>query len=96
MRPLRATTLAATVVLAACFTTTADFRSNAEDYISTSVADALEVEFADVTCERPPDQDVGTTFTCTARDVDGGAWEFENTIDGDNEYSVEVTRQPTG
>jgi hypothetical protein len=81
-------------LLSACFTTSADFKDNAEEYIRSSVAEALEVEFTEVTCESPPSQDVGTTFTCTARDAADQVWEFENTIDGDNEYSVEVTRRP--
>jgi hypothetical protein len=82
-------------VLTGCFTTSADFKSDAEDYIRDDVAPALEAEFTSVVCDEPPTQNVGTTFTCTATDASGGVWEFENSIDGKNQYTVDVTRQPS-
>lgn len=95
---------AALAVLAAgvagCFTTTADFRNDAEEFIEQN--DELRVAlFPDTddsitaaTCEEPPDQDEGTTFPCTATDTTGASWEFEIVITGSSEYEVNVARRP--
>lgn len=82
------------VLLTGCFTTSADFKNDAEDYIDSTVAEALEVDFTEVTCEDPGSQEVGTQFRCTATDTDGGQWEFLNTIDAENEYTVDLDRRP--
>ena len=80
--------------LGGCFTTSADFRSDAEEYIETTVADELEVEFVKVECEEPLSQDVGTRFSCAATDADEGAWVFDNEITAKNEFTVNVDRRP--
>ena len=87
--------LAASVVLAGCFTSTADFASDAESFIADTVAEQLEVEFIEVACDEPEAQDVGTRFTCTATDADGGTWVFDNVITDDNEFTVNVDRRPS-
>ncbi len=90
----------AAATLAGCFTTTSDFRADAEDFIESdsSLRTAL---FADsgvvidsATCAEPENQNEGTTFACTALDSDGDTWEFEVAITGDNEYEVNLSRSP--
>lgn len=80
--------------LSGCFTTSADFRSDTEDYIETDVADEIGVEFETVECEAPVSQDVGTAYSCTATDAEGGMWVFDNEISGKNEFTVNVGRSP--
>lgn len=97
---------AALVALAAgvagCFTTAADFRNDAEDFIEQNdeLRAALFPETDDsitsATCAEPPDQDEGTTFSCTATDTTGADWEFEIVITGSSEYEVNVARRPDG
>lgn len=102
MTPRRAG--AAFVLLAAgltgCFTTAADFRDDAEAFIAdddelrAALFPDSDTGFATVTCVDPANQDVGTTFPCTATDDNGGVWEFEIVITGSSEYDVEVARRP--
>ena len=83
-------------VLAGCFTTTADFKNDAEDFIleNDELVDGLGTTFASATCQEPDNQDTGTTFPCSAIDVEGRTWEFEIEITGSNEYAVNVSRFP--
>ena len=97
LRSARPTTLAlAALLLTGCFTTTADFRSDAEDFIRTNdeLRAALETSFPTATCEEPANRDTGTTFPCTAVDDQDRTWEFEIVIVDDNEYQVNVSRYP--
>lgn len=88
--------------LTGCFTTGADFGSDAESYIEGD--DSLRAElfpdgdtsFTEATCADPPSSDEGETFTCTAIDSGGGAWEFRVEITGSSDYRVEVSRFPDG
>jgi hypothetical protein len=88
------------VGLSGCFTTAADFRDDAETFIAEDdeLREALfpgsETGFAAVTCDDPADQDVGTTFPCTATDDNGEVWEFEIVITGSSEYDVNIARRP--
>lgn len=87
-------------VLAGCFTTTADFRTDAETFIveNAELRDALfpetDATISSATCAEPANQDEGTTFPCTAIDSNGAAWEFEIVISGSTEYEVNVARRP--
>lgn len=85
---------AASCLLTACFTTAADFKRDAETFIADRVAPELGTTFESVTCVQPVDQDVGTTFTCSALDADGGVWEFDNVIDAPGEFTVNISRRP--
>jgi hypothetical protein len=85
---------ASAVPLSGCFTSTADFRRDAENYISNAVAEAVGTTFQDVTCVEPTSQSIGTRFTCSAIDADGAVWEFDNVIDAENEFTVNVSRRP--
>ena len=104
LRPaLVAAALAAGAVgLGGCFTTTADFRADAETFIveNDGLRDAVfldsESAFVEATCTEPANQDEGTTFPCTATDSNGEVWEFEIVITGSNEYEVNVARRPAG
>ncbi len=94
------TALALTVALTGCFTSTADFRSDAETFIETNAglqtalfADS-DVAIESATCVEPESQDEGTSFGCTALDTDGDTWEFEVVITGSNEYEVNLARAP--
>ena len=82
------------ISLTGCFTTTADFKQDAENYISSEVSTAVGATFQAVTCEEPASQAVGTRFTCSAIDDNGGVWEFDNLIDAENEFTVNVSRRP--
>ena len=88
------------VGLAGCFTTTADFRDDAETFIEENeeLRAALfadpDASFTSATCVDPPNQDEGTTFPCTAIDSTGDTWEFEIAITGSSEYEVNVARRP--
>ena len=88
--------LAAAVVLGGCFTSTADFAADAEDFITETVAPELDVEFVSVDCDEPERQDIGTRFACTATDSSGGVWTFDNEITAENEFTVNVDRRPEG
>jgi hypothetical protein len=92
---------------AGCFTTAADFRTDAEKFIvddadlaeSLSATEGRTVAFVTATCEEPTSKDVGTTFTCNAReagrdDAEAG-WEFQIEIQESNNYDVTVSRFPT-
>jgi len=88
--------------LSGCFTTTADFQTDAENFIvendelrDAAFADA-ESTFVEATCSEPSNQDEGTRFPCTATDSSGGVWEFEIVITGSSEYEVNVARRPAG
>ena len=93
---------ALTAGLAGCFTTAADFRTDAETFIEDD--DELRValfpdsadRFTTATCAEPENQDEGTTFSCTATDTTGASWEFEIVITGSSRYDVNVTRRPVG
>ena len=84
----------AVIALTGCFTTTADFKKDAEAYITNSVAPEVDAAFQSVLCEQPLDQDVGTRFACSAIDADGGVWEFDNVIDAPGEFTINVARRP--
>jgi len=108
---LRSTTAVLALVLvsaglAGCFTTTADFADDAERFIEENeeLRDTLRAEgqldsaasFESATCIDPANQDVGTTFPCTATDSTGAVWEFEIVITDSNEYEVNLSRPPSG
>jgi len=97
---------AALVALAAgaagCFTTAADFRNDAEDFIEqndelrAALFPDTDDSITSATCAEPANQDEGTTFACTATDTTGASWEFEIVITGSSEYEVNVARRPDG
>jgi hypothetical protein len=98
-----AASLAALAVgLSGCFTTAADFGSDAETFIieDDELRNALfagsDTVFATSTCLEPENQDEGTTFACTAIDSTDASWEFEIVIIGSSEYEVNVARRPPG
>lgn len=88
--------VAAAVLLGGCFTSTADFANDAEDFIAEQVASQLDVDFLSVDCDEPARQDVGTRFACTATDTSGGVWTFDNEITAENEFTVNLDRRPDG
>jgi hypothetical protein len=94
-RRLAVPTIAA-VSLTGCFTSTADFRNEAETFIveNAGVADGLGVALVSATCVEPADQEVGTTFTCTAIDENGDTWGFEVEIAESNRIDVSVSDRP--
>lgn len=84
------------VAAAGCFTSTADFREEAETFIvdEVSIPDEPDVSFPSATCEEPARQDPGTVFGCTAIDNDGATWTFDVTIEEDNRILVSVDDRP--
>ncbi len=94
-RVLRLVSVAlAGVSLAGCFTSTADFKSDAETFIVDQVAPQVDTTFSSVNCDEPLDQAVGTRFGCQAIDATGGVWEFDNVIDAEGEFTVNISRRP--
>ncbi len=89
---------AAMVTLAGCFTTSADYQRDAENFIldDESLGEALATEFTSANCEDPQSQEPGTTFICTAKDATDRDWEFEIEITSSNGYEVNVSRRPPG
>lgn len=98
--PLTATAVIALAALAlsGCFTTTADYRQKAEEFIveDEGVAAELGVSLVSATCEEPADQAVGTIFACTAVDDTGGAWGFDVEIAESDRIELTVSDQPAG
>ena len=94
--------VALTGVAAGCFTTAADFRNDAEEFIEqndelrAALFPDTDDNITSATCAEPPNQDEGTTFPCTATDTTGAEWEFEIVITGSSEYEVNVARRPAG
>ena len=82
------------VCLTSCFTSTSDFKTDAETFIAEQVAPQVETTFTNVNCEAPIDQNVGTRFACQAIDDAGGIWEFDNVIDVEGEFTVNISRRP--
>jgi hypothetical protein len=82
------------VFLAGCFTSTSDFKSKAETVIVDQVGPEVETTFTSVNCEAPIDQNIGTRFTCQAIDDAAGVWEFNNVIDAEGEFTVNISRRP--
>ena len=82
------------VCLASCFTSTSDFKSKAETVIVDQVGPQVETTFTSVNCDAPVDQNIGTRFACQAIDEAGGVWEFDNVIDADGEFTVNISRRP--
>jgi hypothetical protein len=97
MRRTVATLSLAAVALTGCFTSTADFRRDAETFIleNQGLANAVETTFATAECDEPRSQDIGTAFACSAVDEDGRTWTFEIEITSSTEYEVNVARFPT-
>jgi len=83
----------ALVVVTGCFTSTADFREEAETFIVDEVA-IDDVSFLSAVCEEPAQQDPGTVFGCTAIDDQGATWTFDVTIEEDNRILVSVGDRP--
>jgi len=96
--PRRVSTLlgffVASVMFAGCFTSTADFKSDAESFIADKVAAELDVVFESVNCNSPLNQDVGTGFACTALTLDGGVYEFNSVIDEPGKFTINISRRP--
>lgn len=98
---------AGAVALTGCFTTSADYQRDAEEFIVDDEDLRLELfavdgtttaetpTFTSANCEDPESQDVGTTFLCTAKDSDDGDWVFEIEIQESNAYGITVSRRPT-
>ncbi len=86
--------LLGTIGLTGCFTSTTDFKSDAERFITEEVAAQVDTTFTSVNCEAPLDQNVGTRFACQAIDGAGAFWEFDNLIDAEGEFTVNIARRP--
>jgi hypothetical protein len=91
-------TIGCSLTVAGCFTTSADYQRDAEEFIlgDEDLTAALGVGFTSATCEDPESQAVGTTFICTAVDDAGDPWEFEVEIEDSNGYHINVSRRPPG
>lgn len=90
-------TVCCTIALAGCFTTSADYQNDAEEFILTNddLAAAAGTDddplvFESATCEKPESQDAGTTFSCSAIDELARAWMFEVEIQAESTYVVNV------
>ncbi len=84
------------IAVAGCFTSTADYRDEAETFIveGVSIPGEPDLSFPSAVCEEPARQDPGTVFGCTATDNQGGTWTFDVTIEEDNRIRVSVDDRP--
>ncbi|WP_394935961.1 hypothetical protein [uncultured Ilumatobacter sp.] len=82
------------VVLASCFTSTANFKSAAESFIAEQVSEQIETTLTNVNCVAPINRDIGTRFTCQAVDEAGAVWEFDNVIEAEGKFTVNISRRP--
>jgi hypothetical protein len=82
------------VVLASCFTSTADFKSEAESFIAEQVPEQIGTTLTNVDCVAPVNRDIGTRFACQAIDEAGAIWEFDNVIEAEGEFTVNISRRP--
>ena len=79
----------ASVALAACSVSSADYRRESESYLeSDALAEEAGYQFFDAVCEDPSSQTTGTQFTCRATDNDGDEWLFVVEITGNREITV--------
>jgi len=88
--------VACAFALSGCFTTTADFREEAEQFIveDPGIAESLGVSMTSATCDEPPNQEAGTVFACTAIDENGGQWGFDVTIADSDSIELSVSERP--
>ena len=86
----------AIVAVTGCFTSTAEFREEAETFIfdEVTIPGEPDVSFQSATCEEPARQEPGTVFGCTAIDDEGATWTFDVTIEEDNRILVSVSDRP--
>ncbi len=84
---------AGALTLAGCFTSTADYRRDAETFIveDAGIAESLGARMVSATCDEPDDQAVDTTFSCQATDENGETVTFEVTITESNRFVVSVS-----
>jgi hypothetical protein len=84
------------VLLSGCFTSTADFREKAEEFIvdDPGIAAELGVDLVSATCDEPVDQNVGTSFSCDAVDANGDTWGFDVEIAESNRIELSVSARP--
>jgi hypothetical protein len=80
----------ALVALAACSADTTDYRSQTEDFITDNaeVQEFIGVDVVEATCVEPSSTEVGTEYTCEAVDADGEVWDFEVTINADDQFLI--------
>ncbi len=93
---LFAASMTCAFALSGCFTTTADFREEAEQFIveDPGIAESLGVSMTSATCDEPRNQEAGTVFACTAIDENGGQWGFEVTIADSDSIELSVSERP--
>lgn len=72
------------LTLAACSTTTKDFKSEGEKFLeSPELAAEAGYTFSKAVCQEPPSVSPGTQYSCTAVDNDGDQWQFTVEITGE-------------
>ena len=82
--PRYAISIAATILVVGCSTTTGDFKSEGEKFLeSPDLATEAGYTFSDALCQEPPSVAPGTRYSCTAVDNDGDQWEFVVEITGE-------------
>jgi len=83
----------AAVVMTACSGegTPEDFKDKGEEFINDDerIEETLGTDFSDAECEEPADDEIGTTYACTAAGADGSTWRFTVEITGENELTVQ-------
>lgn len=78
------------LVLVACSADTTDYKSQTEDFITdnSEVEEFVGVDVTEATCVEPGSTDVGTEYTCEATDADGNVWDFEVTINAEDQFLI--------
>lgn len=91
MRRLRlALPLAGVAVLAACTTSTTDFRDQTEDFLNEDgqVEDLVDGDVTEAECEEPLDTEVGSRYSCTAQVANAGTFTFEVEINAEDSFRI--------
>lgn len=70
--------------MAACSTTSNDFKAEGEKFLeSPELAKEAGYTFSNARCQQPTSVSPGTQYSCTATDNDGDEWEFVVEITGE-------------
>ena len=90
MKRLAVLPAVALVVLAACTPGTTDYKSQTEDFITDNgeVEEFIGVDVVEATCVEPASTDVGTEYTCEAVDANDNIWDFEVTINAEDQFLI--------
>lgn len=97
---IAATGASLVLLLGACNNnaSTGDFQKQTQDFINKNDGDvekAAQTALSDAKCDKPGSTSVGTLYSCTAVDANGGTWTFDVEITSKNGFTVQ-SANPAG